>query len=80
MNGDECKHGKIKYEWKMHDDTPWSTTIFDVTASEAEEAASLIMSFLDFLNVFPARPVRSRPVKKSDMSRLQNEPTRGPHV
>lgn len=35
--GGKCR--KVRYEWRLSDGTPCTMTLFDVTTSEAEEAA-----------------------------------------
>ena len=39
MDVKEGKRLEVRYEWKMRDGTPCSMTLFDVTTSEADEAA-----------------------------------------
>ncbi len=39
MDGKEDKRPRVRFEWKMHDGSQCSMTLFDVTASEADEAA-----------------------------------------
>lgn len=39
MDSKEGKCREVRYKWKLSDGTPCSMTVFDVTSSEADEAA-----------------------------------------
>jgi hypothetical protein len=39
MDDREGKRPEVRFEWKMRDGSPCSMTLFDVTTSEADEAA-----------------------------------------